>query len=379
MKKLDTEEFIKRSRGVHGDRYGYTKSVYVDARSPIIVTCPIHGDFYTTPDRHINKGTGCPYCNGGISLGTEEFIRRSREVHGDWYGYTKSVYVNNHTPVIITCPIHGDFLQAPMDHFDLITPCPECDLTRAVDTNKFIKKSRLVHGDRYIYDKTVYTGNRNPVIIICREHGEFLQRPHEHLIGHGCPYCNGGVSIDIEGFIARARLVHGDRYGYTKSIYINNHTPIIITCPIHGDFVQLPYNHLNGYGCPQCSQSKLEIIFKNFLVSNNISFIEQATWEWLIFVNKQRVDFYLPELGVAVECQGIQHFLSNDFFDKREPFDLRWEKDLNKQRLCMLHGIPIYYFSNLSTPTEKYNYPYQVYECPEDLISNAINMNRLIL
>lgn len=379
MRKLNTEEFIKRAREVHGNKYDYSKSVYIDARSPITIICPKHGEFYSIPDNHINKRSGCPYCSGIIPITTEEFIRRAKETHGNKYDYSKTVYTNNHTPLIITCPIHGDFEQIPSDHLSSLIPCPSCDLSRNVDTNKFIQKSKLIHGDRYIYDKVVYTGNRVPVVIICREHGEFLQRPHEHLIGHGCPICNGGKSITTEEFIKRAIKVHGNKYDYSKTRYINNHTHIIITCPEHGDFVQLPHNHLNGYGCPYCTQSKLEVKFKNFLILNNISFIEQATWDWLVFINNQRVDFYLPDLGIAVECQGIQHFLSNSFFDQRESFDLRWNKDLNKQRLCMLHGIPIYYFSDLSTLNNKYNYPYQVYEDPEELIINAMNINKLVL
>ena len=53
-------------------------------------------------------------------------------------------------------------------------------------------------------------------------------------------------------FIEEARLVHGDRYDYSKSEYVNATTKVIIVCPIHGEFSQRPCDHLNGHGCKHC-------------------------------------------------------------------------------------------------------------------------------
>lgn len=53
-------------------------------------------------------------------------------------------------------------------------------------------------------------------------------------------------------FIEEASIVHGNRYDYSKSIYNGHDRKLIITCKIHGDFMQTPHNHLNGHGCPKC-------------------------------------------------------------------------------------------------------------------------------
>lgn len=46
---------------------------------------------------------------------------------------------------------------------------------------EFIKKARLVHGDRYNYDNVDYKTNKVKVCIVCPEHGEFWQTPSDHL------------------------------------------------------------------------------------------------------------------------------------------------------------------------------------------------------
>ncbi len=56
-------------------------------------------------------------------------------------------------------------------------------------TEEFIKRAREVHGDRYDYSKVEYVGNKVKVCILCREHGEFWQIPSNHLRGNGCPRC----------------------------------------------------------------------------------------------------------------------------------------------------------------------------------------------
>jgi len=52
-----------------------------------------------------------------------------------------------------------------------------------------IKSFKDVHGDRYDYSKVDYQGSRTKVIIICKEHGEFLQNHNGHRKGRGCPKC----------------------------------------------------------------------------------------------------------------------------------------------------------------------------------------------
>ena len=122
-----------------------------------------------------------------------------------------------------------------------------------------------------------------------------------------------------------------------------------------------PSNHLSqNSGCPACASSKLETFIRNILLDNNISFEEQKTWDWLVYKSKQYTDFYLPDYKIVIECQGKQHFEYIPYF-KASLKDVK-ARDKNKLDLCTKHGITILYYSNLSTSTRKYKYPYEVYE-----------------
>lgn len=185
-------------------------------------------------------------------LTTSEFIERARQVHGDRYDYARTVYVNRKLKVIITCREHGDFEQRAADH-TRGKGCLACGGKGALTTSEFITKARQVHGDRYEYDRTSYVRAITKVIITCPEHGDFEQCPSDHTRGIGCPSCGGCKPHTTAEFITRARNVHRSLYNYSKSVYVNKSTKLIITCPEHGDFKQTPNNHTQGVGCPSCA------------------------------------------------------------------------------------------------------------------------------
>lgn len=124
---------------------------------------------------------------------------------------------------------------------------------------EFIEKARKIHGDKYDYSKVDYLNGKTKVIIICPEHGEFLQAPEKHLTGQGCPYCCNTLKGTKESFIEKARKVHGNKYDYSKVEYKNNKEKVCIICPEHGEFWQDPHNHLKGKGCPECGKLLLSV------------------------------------------------------------------------------------------------------------------------
>ena len=121
----------------------------------------------------------------------------------------------------------------------------------------FVERSRLIHGDKYDYSMAEYVNNRTKICIICPIHGEFWQKPYNHLQGKGCPECSRENIINkkrmsYSDFINRSNFVHNNKYNYNKVDYINCFTKVRITCPIHGDFLQSPAAHLRGQGCYKC-------------------------------------------------------------------------------------------------------------------------------
>ena len=274
LRNTDTkEQFIEKARNVHGDKYDYSKVEYVNGSTKVCIICPEHGEFWQTPLYHISSHIGCNKCR---ALSIKEFVEKAHQIHGDKYDYSRVEYVNNRTPIRIICKVHGEFLQTPNTHLNGCG-CQICSNRDKVDNEKFIEKARKIHGNKYDYSKVEYKKSSEHIIIICPEHGEFLQTPNAHLNGQGCPVCGKNrlrdkFSLSTEEFIRRAREVHGDKYDYSKAKYVNNHTKVCIVCPEHGEFWQMASGHLNGRGCYKCGR---ETVKQGQSLTNDI-FIKKA-------------------------------------------------------------------------------------------------------
>lgn len=124
-------------------------------------------------------------------------------------------------------------------------------------TESFIDKAKLVHGEKYHYDTVVFSKTKEKVLIVCPKHGEFSQRADVHLAGHGCPKCSPFVKTSFKDFCARQQQVHGDFFTYIEESYNGLIPNMRIVCPIHGEFIKSPNNHLQGQSCPACNRDNL--------------------------------------------------------------------------------------------------------------------------
>jgi hypothetical protein len=263
VQPISTEEFIKRVTKKHGDRYDYSNVVYVDANTPVKIICKTHGVFSQRPSNH-TKGAGCSECakegsriGAGIEppnkLSHEDFIARSKEVHGDRYDYSKVDYKHTQANVIIICPDHGEFSQRANAHIRG-KGCAACSMSlQTIACEEFIRRSQLTHGDRYDYSKVDYVAIGQQITIICKIHGEFNQTASAHSSGSNCPKCALASRTMSQGeFIKRATAQHGELYDYSKSVVIKATAKVIIVCKVHGEFEQMPASHIAGGKCPIC-------------------------------------------------------------------------------------------------------------------------------
>ena len=154
-------------------------------------------------------------------------------------------------------------------------------------------------------------------------------------------------------FIKKSNEKHHNKYDYSKVNYINSETKVCIICPEHGEFWQTPYKHISGQGCGRCRQSHLEREVRLFLQNKKIDFKEQKMFSWL---GLKRLDFYLTNYNIAIECQGIQHFKPIDDFGGKKAFIELKMRDKTKRDLCQKHNINLLYFSH-----ENIKFPYVVY------------------
>ena len=236
------------------------------------------------------------------------FIKKAKEVHGDKYDYSKVEYKNSKTKVCIICPIHGEFFQTPYNHLKGFG-CSKCghektSSAKTSNTSTFIEKAMSVHNDKYDYSKVNYVKSNEKVCIICPRHGEFWQTPNKHLSGNGCPKCaretlwNKRGRVTTENFIEKAKKVHGDKYDYSKTNYINTKTKVCIICPEHGEFWQNPSTHLSGGGCWKCGLQRISNVRKY----TTEKFIEKAKKIHGDKYDYSKVDYVDSKTKVCIIC-----------------------------------------------------------------------------
>jgi hypothetical protein len=202
---LGSSLFIDKAKSVHGDKYIYNNINYLSSKIGVTITCKSHGDFVQIPNNHLN-GHGCSkclnYCDDLYS-----FIEKSNNIHRYKYNYSNVKYTDNGSKVNIECPIHGFFSQIPSSHLSG-KGCSKCQYStlskiKTDDNKSFIEKSILTHGDKYDYTQVNYDKSNRSVIITCKIHGDFSQRPNNHIgKGYGCPKC-------------------GNKYGGVENIWLN--------------------------------------------------------------------------------------------------------------------------------------------------------------
>ena len=246
-----------------------------------------------------------------IKIKTEkEYITKANLIHNNKYNYEQINYKSSLDKLNIICPVHGLFNQRASTHLNGCG-CPKCAKESiSLGTKFFILKSNIKHNNKYDYSKSIYINNKSKIIIICPEHGEFLQLPKSHLKGSGCLKCKHENQIlTTENFINRCKFIHNNYYNYDKTVYINSYIKVTIICPIHGDFKQNTVNHLRGQRCPKCIYSKNEEFIESYLKKNNIKFKAQARFDNCKYKKKLPFDFYLPDYNLLIEYHGEQHFI----------------------------------------------------------------------
>lgn len=177
-------------------------------------------------------------------------------------------------------------------------------MSRRLTTEEFIIKAKAVHGDKYMYDKSVYIGSKIKITITCPHHGDFEQIASNHFNGRGCQYCGSKTKsmkkmLGTRKFISRSKSIHGDKYDYEITEYHGINSAVRINCKIHGEFNQRAGDHLKGHGCQECGKIALSLCQR----SSVDYFIEKA-----MEVHGDKYDYSCVEYKhgkskVAVTCR----------------------------------------------------------------------------
>lgn len=226
-KEKQRERFIEKARKIHGDKYDYSNVEYKTSFDKVCIICPKHGEFLQSMGNHLS-GSICPKCaneeNGNKrKKTTEEFLTEVKKINGDKFDYSKTTYIKTDKPAEFIChkkdengEEHGAFYINPHSLVakKYILECPKCrfemeDFGRRLTLAEFVKRSNVIHFNKYDYSKFIYKNGKTKSIIICPEHGEFLQNGESHLAGQGCPIC--GLS-HLERKLMSFFTIHGIKF-----------------------------------------------------------------------------------------------------------------------------------------------------------------------
>lgn len=247
------------------------------------------------------------------------FVERAIGIHGNKYNYSNIDYINMDTYVYIECNYHKVTCRIlPNKHiYAKQGGCMLCKKQsiseyHSIPLEDIIRRAKEKHGNLYDYSNTKKVNTRK-ITIICRTHGEFIQRFNDHINkGCGCRKCAQEATCKLkrsstEQFIEKANIIHNNKYDYTKTVYIDSKLKVIIICKVHGKFKQTPNNHLHGFMCKLCGHSITTIIN----ASTSIEFIQKANiihnniydYSNVVYINnKTNVDIICSKHGLFTQA-----------------------------------------------------------------------------
>ncbi len=370
-KKKTTEEFIKLSKEKFGNKFDYSKTIYVNKRTKVTLICPIHGEFLQTPIIHLKSPLGCPKCykdilkkpkvlSNKITRFTRElFIQESKKLYPNNFNYDKLIFNKMSDKILLTCNYHTDFYVYATEHLNpnILRGCPYCQKRTIIRTkDMFIWEAEQKFNNKYNYKDINYIDFETPIEIKCDIHGIVLMTPKSHLKSPtGCSKCSGTVKLTTKEFIEKSIEIHGNEFDYSKVDYINNKTKVIIICPKKHKFLIKPNNHMLGQGCSICAKesqiSKAEINLNLWFQKEfNIDTIQSYRPDWM---SGKELDIFIPELNLAIEYNGYA-FHKSEYIGIKDNFldEKLISKNYHeiKYNLCKENGIDlihIFEFENL--------------------------------
>jgi len=294
-------------------------------------------------------------------LTTEEFVRRATNVHKGMFDYSLTNYINSGHKVTVICERGHKVEQNPNDHLRGIgcKICHRKKLGDKVrrPLQEVVEQLTSLYGDRYKFDFTDYVNTGSIITISCKDHGSKKFRVQGLLNGYECTECKGTKpgKLTLDYFLRQVKKVHGTFYSYKRVSLNGCKNKITIGCPVHGDFLQSSNAHLRGQGCPKCKTSKGETKVRMWLEKNNIKYISQHRFE---LFKRSSYDFYLPNLNICIEYDGEYHFHAYPRVGGDEGLRIRQERDRKKDQFCIENGIKLlriayWDFKNIETILEK--------------------------
>ena len=272
--------------------------------------------------------------------------QKAFNIHDGKYEYSKFTYTSMKSKSVIICPEHGEFQQSMSSHIYSKAGCPICaNINKKIKNYATHESVMLKLNDIFNYDFPIfeYSGQKSKIKFICDKHGLQEQLLNNMLQGHGCKDCSKekmiyDMTMVSDDIIKNCLKIH--KYTYPDKDYnLQSHGNII--CDKHGPFTQIMSNHMHGQGCPSCNTSQGEKQILKYLTDCKIAFKHEYKFDDCLDKSRLRFDFYLSDLNICIEYDGIQHFEEVEFFGGKEAFIETQRRDKIKNDYCKDNDIKL--------------------------------------
>ena len=131
MNKYTTKSFIEECKRIHGNKFDYSKTEYIDSKKKVTIICPIHGEFQINPISHLKSKTGCRKCSYETSkkILVEGKDRKTMREYRIWKGMKTRVTNPNQDDakryVLRGIKCCNEWLNSFDSFYKDMGPCPE--------------------------------------------------------------------------------------------------------------------------------------------------------------------------------------------------------------------------------------------------------------
>lgn len=298
-RKKDSEKF-KKDLEKANNNIKYI-SGYFGSKAQVYVMCKTCGTKWKASSAYdLLHGHGCPVCgrqkaNESMRMNTEEFKERMKKTNP--HILVLGEYKNSLTGILCQCKkCKTKWYPKPANIINKRIYCPTCSPVTKLTNEEFL--ARLKNKFETIIPLEEYRNNGTPIRFKCQICGyEWKARPHDILIGNGCPKCAKKVAVTQEEFLDRIKKSNVEIIGEYK----NTKTRIKCRCKVCGyEWMAIPSNLMRGAGCQKCAGT-LKLTNKEFVenlsvVNADIKPLEQYVkrnekilcrckkcgWEWRV-------------------------------------------------------------------------------------------------
>jgi len=316
---------------------------YVTARIKIKCKCKTCGNEWEAVPDSLLRGCGCPKC--AIERGASAIRKTHEQFKKELQAVNKDIeiignYVNASTPIKCKCKIDCYEWSTSPGHLLIGTGCPKCNKAQRRTQEEFVRDVFSLYGDEY----TVLSEFKNMKTDVLMRHNkcgsEYFANPNKVLQGRKCYVCfpipqktTARFAKELSAVNKNIRVI-GEYYQY--------HSKIQVECKLCGrKWETSPATLMGGAQCPSCSASSGEREVLKILGELELSNVPEHRFPDCKSKRALPFDFYLPDINVAIEYDGQQHFEPSEYFGGEKAFKSLVERDKIKTDYCKNNGIKL--------------------------------------